>query len=82
MPIEVIVTPIWTAEMYSLMLPSCPRASAAPRAPSSRITSSRAAARAHERVLGDHEERVDRDQDGRQDELQAVHGRPESSGPR
>ena len=30
-------------------------------------------ARAHERVLGDHEERVHRDQHDREDELQAVH---------
>ena len=29
--------------------------------------------RAHERVLGDDEERIDRDQHGRDDELQAVH---------
>ena len=73
MPIEVIVTPIWTAEMYSLMSCSCSSASAAPRSPCSRIASRRVRLRAHERVLGDHEERVDRDEDGREDELQAVH---------
>ena len=33
MPIEVIVTPICTAEMYSLMFASCCSASAAPRRP-------------------------------------------------
>ena len=42
MPIEVIVTPICTAEMYSLMFSSWLSASAAPRAPSSAITSRRA----------------------------------------
>ncbi len=42
MPIEVIVTPIWTAEMYSLTFPSWCSASAAPFAPSSRSSSSRA----------------------------------------
>ena len=42
MPIEVIVTPICTADMYSLMFASWPSASPAPRCPSSRITSSRA----------------------------------------
>ncbi len=42
MPIEVMVTPIWTAEMYSLMFPSCSSASPAPRSPSSRISSRRA----------------------------------------
>ena len=42
MPIEVIVTPICTAEMYSLTFASCSSASAAPLAPSSRISSRRA----------------------------------------
>ncbi len=73
MPIEVIVTPICTAEMYSLMFASCSSASSAPlRAFVAHHFQARAA-RAHERVLGDHEERVDRDQHGREDELQAVH---------
>ncbi len=71
--IEVIVTPIWTAEMYSLMR-------------SSWLQGERGAARAflahqfqarspgaHERVLGGDEERVDRDQDDREYELQPVH---------
>ncbi len=40
--IEVIVTPIWTAEMYSLMRSSWLSASAAPREPSSRMSSKRA----------------------------------------
>jgi hypothetical protein len=40
--IEVIVTPIWTAEMYSLMRSSWCRAKAAPREPSSFISSRRA----------------------------------------
>ncbi len=78
MPIEVIVTPIWTAEMYSLTLPSCSSASAgAPRAFLAHQFEPRPA-RAHERVLGDHEERVDRDQQRRDDQLQAVaHADPE-----
>src|ERR1700722_9241888 len=42
MAMEVIVTPICPAEMYSLMRSSWLRASAAPREPSSRITSRRA----------------------------------------
>ena len=69
MPIEVIVTPIWTAEMYSLMLPSCSSASAAPRSAFLAHQLKARPPRAHERVLGDHEEGVDRDQHGREDEL-------------
>ena len=70
MPIEVIVTPICTAEMYSLMLSSwLERQRRALGAFVAHHFQARAA-RAHERVLGDHEERVDRDQHGREDELQ------------
>ena len=69
------MTPIWTAEMYSLMLAELlERERRAARAFVAHQLQARAA-RAHERVLGDHEERVDRDQHGREDELQAVHAR-------
>ena len=62
MPIEVIVTPIWTAEMYSLTLAQLlERERRALGAFLAHHFQARAA-RAHERVLGDHEERVDRDQ--------------------
>ena len=78
-PIEVIVTPICTAEMYSLMRSSCSSASAgaAQRLLAHQLQTR--AAGAHERILGDHEERVDRDQHGREDQLQPT---PDRSGRR
>ena len=73
MPIEAIVMPTWQAEMYSSMWSSwSQRQPRAPRRPPRHLLEPRPA-RAHERVLRDHEERVDHDQDGREDELQRVH---------
>ncbi len=62
MPIEVIVTPICTAEMYSLMSVSCVERQRGPSGAFVAHHLQARAARAHERVLGDHEEGVDRDQ--------------------
>ena len=55
------------------MFASCVEREPRALAPSSRICLEHRAARAHERVLGDHEERVDRDQHGREDDSQSVH---------
>ena len=72
MPMEVMVTPIWTAEMYSLMFPSWSSASAAPRAPSSRISSSRALRERTSAYSAITKNALIATEDRRDDELQAV----------
>ena len=66
MPSEASVMPTWQADRYSLMSSSCVAArGAAPRGPPSASSSSRDAARAHERELGRDEEPVDEDEQRR-----------------
>ena len=60
MPIEAIVLPTWQVEMYSLMRSSWRSASFAPRSRLLGCELHPRVARADERVLGDHEERVQR----------------------
>ena len=66
MPIEAIVLPTWQVEMYSLMCSSWRSASFAPRSALLARQLEARVPRAHQRVLGDHEERVERDQHRRQ----------------